>query len=59
MRARPPPMASIMKCAERRLVSSSSRACTTSVGQRIFDAAFITIARSRSTWRMHSSGTHL
>ena len=59
MRARPPPMASTMKCAERRLVSSSSRACTTSVGQRIFGAAFITIARNRSTWRMHSSGTHL
>ena len=35
MRARPPPICSTRKFAERRLVSSSSRACTTSVGQRI------------------------
>ena len=47
----------VSKLAEARLVSSSSRACTTNVGQRMSFALVITSLRRRSTWRMHSSGT--
>jgi len=57
MRARAPPIASTRKFAERMLVSSSSRAWMASVAHAIFGAPFITISRSRSTWRRHSRGT--